>query len=71
MREASQLTWAEIKKWSNEGFVYRKKRSFDEGSYAYSVLFFVILRVARGEASEALHGLLTVFPCLMPFESFI
>ena len=70
MREASQLTWAEIKKWSNEGFVYRRKRSYDEGNYAYSVLFFVILRVARGEASEALHGLLKRFVGLMLSDGY-
>ena len=39
VREASQLTTKEIKIWSHEGFIYRKKRSFDEGNYAYSVLF--------------------------------
>ena len=72
LREASHLSWKEIKKWSGEGFVYRRKRSYDEGNYAYSVLFFVILRVARGEASEALHGLSKRFVglILMPFDGY-
>jgi hypothetical protein len=66
--EASVMAWFEIKAWSHEGFVYRKKKSCDEGNYAYSILFFTFLKVARGARRDALHGLVNVFPGLMPFD---
>ena len=60
----------DLKEWSHHGFIYRKKRSCDEGNYIYSVLFYWMLRLSentfRGRATPV-EAIIQKHPGLTPF----
>ena len=73
IHEAAQCDQSMLKKWSYDGFTYRKGRRCDEGNYLYSLLFHWLFQQSSDHysgVSNPMHALYHCHPTLMPFDDY-